>query len=366
MDGSFHYFPQLPPELRLIIWELCLPYRIAEEDEAYFLLDGNESRQACDSMWATDLNIQPPVIAFVNFESRQVALKKGHRLLETADALCLNSLWVQPRRDVLHLNWVRERYIIWGSPYGGDGPMYSLLSQAESEGMQPSIVAEVIHSFDLKALLDDPDSSVASEIPRHMRYVVADNIDVFDIVFYAMFCTERQLRLDVTMVAVSLHIPREAALNSGLFGLLGDAPVQMVDVGDHIALREFEALFRQHALDKEPAVQTLFDLFTSSRFETAVETWVKQAEWCLLLGMWWYAREDIGPNPGSAWIPYLPEYYMTEKKRFYMSQFLPNEKHPWLKEVRQSMPKLRPRIMVRYCYNMCYIKERLPKNFGSY
>jgi hypothetical protein len=48
-----------------------------------------------------------------------------------------------------------------------------------------------------------------------------------------------------------------------------------------------------------------------------------------------------------------------------MSQYLPVESHPWVKQARQSMPKLRPRIMVRYCTNECYIKERLPENFGS-
>jgi hypothetical protein len=50
------------------------------------------------------------------------------------------------------------------------------------------------------------------------------------------------------MAAVSLHITREEALRSGLFELLGDAPVQMVDVGD-VAQREFQALSREHTLE---------------------------------------------------------------------------------------------------------------------
>jgi hypothetical protein len=79
------------------------------------------------------------------------------------------------------------------------------------------------------------------------------------------------------MAAVSLHITREEALRSGLFELLGDAPVQMVDVGDVAQLREFQALSREHTLENEPAVQTLFDAFISSRFQMAVETWKRQA-----------------------------------------------------------------------------------------
>lgn len=61
-------------------------------------------------------------------------------------------------------------------------------------------------------------------------------------------------RLDIAMAGVSLHITREVALRSGLFGLLGDAPVQMVDVDDEARLREFQALYREHALEKEPVV----------------------------------------------------------------------------------------------------------------
>jgi hypothetical protein len=139
----------------------------------------------------------------------------------------------------------------------------------------------------------------------------------------------------------------------------------MVDVGDEARLREFQALFREHALKKEPAVQTLFEAFTSSQFQTAVEAWERQAEWILLAYMWQRARMDnvdiLRTDPGSAWV-----HYLTEQEFLRMSEYLPDEEHPWVKQARQSAPKLRPRIMVRYCTNECYIKERLPKNFGIY
>jgi hypothetical protein len=163
------------------------------------------------------------------------------------------------------------------------------------------------------------------------------------------------------MAAVSLHIPREAALRSGLFGLLGDAPVQMVDVGDEARLREFQALFREHTSEKEPAMQRLFEVFTSSQFQTAVEALKRQAEWILLAYMRMDNLDVLETDPGSAWVPYL-----TKQGFLRMSEYLPDEEHPWVKQARQSAPKLRPRIMVRYCTNECYIKERLPKNFGTY
>lgn len=36
-----------------------------------------------------------------------------------------------------------------------------------------------------------------------------------------------------------------------------------------------------------------------------------------------------------------------------MSKYLPNETHPWLKQARQNVRKIRPRIMVRHCTNEC-------------
>jgi hypothetical protein len=368
MNDSFHSFPRLPLELRRIIWKLCLPYRVAEEDVVVFDLNGRESRQACYNNRTTRLNAQPPVIAFVNSESRQVALEEGH-MLETTTKLSMSSIWVQPRRDVLHLNWNRLYYAC-EMAYEPTTPIGTFLWEAGELGMQCSMIAEIIHSFSLKALLDDPDSSIASNPPRNLPDQEWETrgpeqyAEVAEIALCSMNRCDLPIPavLDITMAAVSLHIPKEAALRSGSFGLLGDAPVQMVDVGDRVALWEFQTLFRQYALDKEPAVQTLFDLFKSSRFETAVKEWVRQAEWCIIQGRWQHEKNwALKPNPGSTWIPYLPDI-----EYFSMSEYLPNENHPWVKEARQDMPKLRPRIMVRYCSNECYIKERLPEDFWEY
>jgi hypothetical protein len=38
-NEAFHYFPELPPEIRYMIWELCLPYRVAQVDPCDRQLD---------------------------------------------------------------------------------------------------------------------------------------------------------------------------------------------------------------------------------------------------------------------------------------------------------------------------------------
>lgn len=359
MNGSpFHYFTRLPPEIRHLIWQHCLPCRVAQEDEAYFLLDGNESRQACLANRIRVRNSQPPAIAFVSKESRQVALEHGVEL-ELQDTLSMDLIWVQPRRDMLHLNWVRRRYNVWGNADDPTSPICMFLWRAEDHRMEPSVVAEIIHPFDLEALLNGGEGAIVSRDPW-LFYHNGQNQELSDIAA----CVDWQRSIGIAMAAVSLHITEEAALQSGLFGLLGDAPVQMVDFKDDARLREFQALFEQHALDKEPVVQTFFKLFASPEFKTAVESWRQQAEWLILAYMWQRARDEnidkLGAKPGLAWVPEL-----VEQKYIHMSQYVPNGEHPWVKEARQSMPELRPRIMVQYCINECYKQGRLPKWFGS-
>ncbi|KAE8162607.1 hypothetical protein BDV40DRAFT_312273 [Aspergillus tamarii] len=340
---SFHYFMRLPLEVRRLIWEHCLPYRIAEEDIPAFLLDGDESRQGCFPNRTTHLNTRLPVIAFINSESRQVALEHG-RWDQGQGPVRLESIWVQPRRDVWHINFTRMSYDVLGPANDPGCPMPDFLYHAAELGMQPSIVAEVIHYFDLKALLDgtaddvddDDDETFCFQSFRHAGMChPLYNEDARDIAGFAEYAP----RLDVAMVAVALHVTREVALRSGLFGLLGDAPVQMVDVDDDARLRKFQALFKEQALEKEPAVQALFELLTSNRFRAAVERWKREAEWVFLASLWDYAQRGnvdiLGTNPGSAWIPYL-----SAPDHIDLHRYSPNESHPWVKEARQSLSKM--------------------------
>lgn len=174
---------------------------------------------------------------------------------------------MQPHRDVLHLNWTRLTYASWGVDSDAPGWVDEFLLQAKDLGMRPSVAANLIHVFSLKAVLDcagDADAlgihnpfyfgiSDIAKILYHCRGEGAD--DVREMVDIPPWAKGQRSRLDIAMAGVSLHITKEVALRSGLFGLLGDAPVQMVDVDDEARLREFQALYREYALEKEPVVQ---------------------------------------------------------------------------------------------------------------
>ncbi|OQE39991.1 hypothetical protein PENCOP_c006G04200 [Penicillium coprophilum] len=346
---------QLPAELRRMIWKHCLPYRIAEEDTPDSFFDGYTSKHVCWNLSVTLQNAQKPAISYVNSESRQVALEQG-RLLEPARVVFFESLWVQPLRDVLHLSWTRFCFTDLAIDSDAPGPVDEFILQAKDLGMRPSVAADLIHPFSLKGVLDcagDVDALGShnsfhfgeydiAKIRYHCRGEGADDVrEMADVLPWA---EGQRSRLDIAMAAVSLHLTREAALRSGLFGLLGDAPVQMVDIDDESHLREFQALYQEHALEKEPLVQTLFETFTSSVFKKAVEIWKNNAEWTILAYMWQSARDRkldiLGTDPGSAWVPHL-----SEQKYIHMDEYLPNEQHLWVKHARQIAPKLRLRIM---------------------
>jgi hypothetical protein len=81
------------------------------------------------------------------------------------------------------------------------------LWRAEELRMQLSVVAEIIHPFSLKALLDGTDGADGADASNSpwLLYHDGRNNDVADIAY----CAESQSRLDITMAAVSLHIPRK-------------------------------------------------------------------------------------------------------------------------------------------------------------
>ena len=361
-NDTFHYFPQLPPELRRMIWEHCLPRRVAQVDPCDAFFDGRKPEQVCAVRSVTIENTRQPVIAFVNHESRQVALEQGRWLRDEGETCCilLPSFWIQRRRDVLHLNFTPERSGLWYifESENGEALLFMFFYRADELRMERSIVADAIHPFNLHALLDSADDAEVSERPI-IKYEQYESVALSDIAWYTLEWSGYQINVDVVMAAISLHITRESAVRSGLFGLLGDAPIQLIDVGDEVQLRKYEGIYREHGPDKEPKVQKIFEVLMSPQFQAAVETWKRQAEWLIFASMWQAKtkeseKDGITLDTASFWIPQL-------HKRDYvrMSDYLPNASHPWVKQVKEKMPIFRPRIMVHYCPNECYIEGRL-------
>lgn len=206
----FYFFPRLPTELRLAIWRECLPIRVAEldypfEEANYLCLES----QPCRLQKTTDINRCPPVISRVCRESRHVAFETGHdRGLgspppgsQWASKRLLEKLWIDPSRDSIHLNWTSV--YAFGN-LGGSALDYLAWSAARPRG--GSFMLEYIVS----ALRD------------------GEAIDFGD----RVGPLQKLQNAPIVMCVVVVHTSFEIAAETELFGLLGDACVQIVDVCD--------------------------------------------------------------------------------------------------------------------------------------
>lgn len=219
---TFHIFPWLPVELRLEIWRLCLPHRVCEKDHAVYRILFNiwdrDTPIPCFLYQTSEVNGRPPVIARVCHESRAVALKTGgyYEFLycDTAGPLpifgppdlrpwwcagnSINEAWFDRTRDVMHLNWEPVYQLDY---FSDTSPLQSLAWDASQAvgGGSLSINFFQYTTFRIPELID-----FVKQMPSWM----------------------------VVMRVIVIHADFATAAGTGLFGLLGDAPVQLVDVSD--------------------------------------------------------------------------------------------------------------------------------------
>jgi hypothetical protein len=323
-----------------------------------------------------------PLLASVCPEAREVVFEWGQHQV-SQDCTSLASIWLQPKIDrALHLNWTRRRNEAFSMSYNTYYPSFEdntvnmLIYRAHWDyDMRVSLAGEVFYPFDLGELMGSPPpfdtDSVASGTPsmpagdayqderaEDLRTII-DIVDIVD-----------DKTIYATVVAISLHVDRAAALASGLFGLLTDAPVQTVDYDDVLQLRQFYELFSSDPALKEaePHAEKLFNAILSPAFHAAVRSWQKNVRWLLQVAAWKYMQigetlKTFGDtDPRSVWTPPVPK----EQYSMRMDQFMPNEDHPWWGEYAERLlPKVVPQVMVRLCDNQCYREERRPEMFGE-
>lgn len=197
-------FPRLPTELRLVIWRECLPHRVAELDHPlYSDIYGWQEPIVCDLMQTSCVNEHQPLISLVCDESRVVVLEAGGYIGENDDfpAECewlsgniLNE-WFDPARDLPHLNYCPG----YEAHYGTQGnPLLDLARQAARARRGASLEFEFLRCCSRKYL------EIIQQLPR---------------------CR-------VVMRIFVVRASRRFGVTTGPFGLLGDAPVQIVDVSD--------------------------------------------------------------------------------------------------------------------------------------
>ena len=232
-DKSFHIFSRLPTELRLEIWRLCLPSRVWELDVPtaqahYFNPDdpNGDGPYPCNVKCTAILNGLPPVITRVCQESRNVAhestgimLYGGDEPLDDAFWCSTTSnnytfdFWIDLNRGSAHLNW---------------HPLYEAIYQDSCGSALASLAWETLTMFGRPSIMSEWFS-----LPCDQE---TERFDVF----------EQVPSWRVIMRVVIVHSSSREATQSGLFGLLGDATVQIVSVSNEEKVNALYAFADEH------------------------------------------------------------------------------------------------------------------------
>lgn len=214
LETSFAQFPKLPVELRLMIWRECLPHRMVEMD--YPLPDNvfdKNTPPPCQLERTTTLNGLPPVITRVCRESRAVALETAtppSSPLDIPDEAEWGSStatcpWLDFTRDSEHLNWTPVYEAEWG---------------CTGNALQ-SLAWSVTHCSRGGSLMLE-----SFAYPSYWGLSVSERVDILGQLSSWLVVTD--------MVVV--HTDMKTGAKTGLFGLLGDAPIQIVEVSDEAKL----------------------------------------------------------------------------------------------------------------------------------
>lgn len=340
MATEFTFFPRLPLELRRYVWELAVPrHRVLELDAPCAPLLAS----CCDMRFTTRRNAQPPAIARVCHEARQVAMREGSFLKDLKlgdvdpDAAPrldifnkLSNPWFYPHGDIVHLNWQPE--YSEASSLDETSPIPYIKQLARNAKCDVSIMADVLVPFP-----DDPcrlKKTGEPTMPQGFRET-----------FRALESLDRCL---VCLMTVSIHCTPEQVASSGLFEG-GASPVQLVNADDHNTIGRMSQLAKSGpSEDTQPRAQ-LEMLINRETFHESLALWRDQ-----IAEAWVWQKFEThceSKNLSTLFNQLVPQWVQMNRRGF-------NASHPWVRANMSSMPKFEPVILFRHCSRSCF--ESLP------
>ena len=315
--ATFYLFPQLAPELRRAIWRNCLPYRTLEIDIPIDCIVFDIEVEAlypfklialppCKLHDTTYMNLRPPLISRVCRESRDVAFETGRFKSRSKDRpdnskwVSMNTVnynvWEDPTRDSYHLNWSA----CYNADYGGDGNPLGCLAwnaaQVRGGGsMMVSFLDESSYHFKTPEMIEH-----LGQLPSWL----------------------------VVMRVVVVHADLRTAAATGLFGLLGDERVQLVDVSEKARIDDFFDLGTKSGCS---AVHISMECLVS----TSLHTYKVQGDYST-------DREDLNRDSVDA---------IKQRLRDFVVMKFGSE---------NKVPPMHPAIMFRLCTSICNVEEIPP------
>jgi hypothetical protein len=365
---DFPRFRDLPTELRLQIWSYCVPGpRVIEMDfplsDQHLTLPAGSHRELWSSLagWA-------PLVSRVCREARSVALhhvqyvvndKAGQAGQRDEDGTAYAPPWqsdygldalVRLRKgfDIIHLNW-HNGYV---RPDMINPPQYpwATFQWLVNQAAAASVSADLLLPFDPER--GNPETSFTAFSKKDIKYFSPHRL------YY------------VVLAIVEIHISAEEAAQAGVFGVLGEQPIRLVDPRDIATITKFRDIWRPPShqsgspLDKELDVAEFFSttIDGTEGYCLRVDQWRRNLEkvwvWykCLDLDIPWAIRGEFWPNWGENWDEEDSDGNEIEPPYGWSVNWNRrdlNREHPWVQTQLALMPRFEPALMFRHCVGWC-------------
>ncbi|KAK4086794.1 hypothetical protein Purlil1_8959 [Purpureocillium lilacinum] len=343
MATSFTCFLRLPREIRELIWEWCLPCRVMDVDLPFVFAtdpasfsDGDADEEICQfPYYHVKRNLKPPIVLLVCHESCEVVLRNGHYASGPLVGRNIQRLWVQPKRDMLNLNWDRtydltgHESIMWDGSYNYS-PVPDTFAIADGLGV-PAVVSHcTLQSFS-KPHQEASVSAQEFRAPVDVQVLAGKRTPIL---------------MNVTTIV--LHMKEKDATSRGQFGLFGDEPVQLVGINDDDKLRAYYRLWAENCAMTDPWAKDIFKvLLCDSLKQCFLQEWRQKLDFIFIGTLWVEARQQGFhgmENPQSVWAPPVSDDRCPDRALNAMCA-----DHSWVQMTRASLPVIVPLVMFRWC-----------------
>ncbi|KAJ5722137.1 hypothetical protein N7488_000172 [Penicillium malachiteum] len=358
MDSSFTLFPLLPPELRHMIWEACIPHRIVQFgfqwpdhsevrfSRAFVQDEMFPRRTYCGFEWDIMHPIPPPIISQVCREARMIVLKSGEM---RQDAYAQTKKWIDTKHDRIAWWWTPVIYSCY-IPEIQMEMISSFVSHAQSTNKEPVIMTRWAYPF--RSTFHEIDSFSPSLVFLTKLFELKS----------VLFCIK----------IVTVHTDRSQAIKSRLWGATGEEVTQIVDAHDTAQIQKFR---REMNASDPTQLEFVDSALDKEKFAEEVAEWELQikSQWLFMkwmsafprrfsdidepMNVWLGPQADFHGQPLDIWLLHqaLSGQFMAQPPEIAVSgRFTPNIEHPWVKSVLEEASTFKPVIMFHQCLKNCH------------
>ncbi|KAK7756170.1 hypothetical protein SLS62_001762 [Diatrype stigma] len=254
--------------------------------------------------------------------------------------------------DTIHLNW--------HSSYEADNPRTGTLSTRPLLSLL--WISEKVADISINAEVILPFNERGYDVFKHLAGL--DLLGLLSLRGHYFVC----LRI------IGLHIHASNATRSGLFGMLGDERIKLVNVHDTDTLAKYRAAWKLYGPPSSPGATEDPDadqFFTEALdnticFEDRVKVWQDDLKkiWISARVLFLQDRQRKTNITEGLWLdetepPGLLNLNLRNRRL--------NTEHPWIQEELARMPHFEPVVMFRQCSQNCHVEyqDRIGNPFQS-